>query len=1018
MRRKPRSLKTLGEEHVSGASSAPILITFVVLVTWPTWGASTVCYANALSKDVGEPSKAHPGDSSFLLRKPNVTRVSEAGESGFFPPRCPLTDSCKNRCGEPSDDEEEYTCHCDPSCVKYGDCCVDVQKHCSLDPLAVEQHSLRPPCIYETDFPQDLSFFYVSTCPDGVDLNIDDEEDEVKVLGEDGIVYANDAHARCNGVTNAVPLALLEDTEAESGNHSTRYFVRSCVQAVSTCSDRRTVFDGRNLEDLCAAFQGPVRSIHKPNRKRKLYKNAYCALCNGDVPDLRCPGGVATYSQKEMASSLFQGSKEKSYEATDDIPSAFSIVLNFGLDGVEKYKFSSESKETMMRNQQRCNEGFIWDPFAELCRQLYCGTQFTLVNSKCIQKPHNSTENNTANAPLFENKSADYSRITVVINISLDRSSEVSMDELKQSLTDSFVQYYNISKERIKNMAVAIVWDPEKVHQYLEDSDDVLVVEEEDYVHEDGHVPDPANSTGSPATLITHFDLYEPTKDDLEPSISSIIVSLAASFSLNSILLKELNMTAAVSSVRSKPLVLEDWCSEKDGGIWREYWNDEFVFLPRTENGTGIGKVYVNKTGRTFKPGDFVANVLIRVTGDQKSPVTTNSIVIVCDRGTGLPKSCPCVDFNTTQVNIFENDTLMLYAGPGPLSITCRHYQLMPEGKVCLCLDELRQGLRIRGQLFDGPIMALVSLVLTAISLLCLVLVLTTYSLFSELRNLPGWNIIFLTGSLFIMQLTFLLSQRQSVQGAACRAAAIVCHYTVINSFFWMNVLAYDLCKTFRTSGSSMGGTRKVSHHLPFYMLYAFGTPLAIVGACFALDYFDTFISPSYGLFGVCWIVNKLSALAFFAVPVAVLLLLNFVFYVMTVYSVHSVSRQKPGPILRRHSDKGPATAATYVRMATGMGLTWVFGFVAAFVRSSEAARTAFTYLFIVCNTLQGLFLFYAFVCNRKTYHLFRSLFCNVRRGARAKLSTSSSVSSVSTVTSQASVSSTRSTQSALTAIR
>nr|XP_037283959.1 LOW QUALITY PROTEIN: uncharacterized protein LOC119176699 [Rhipicephalus microplus] len=1018
MRRKPRSLKTLGEEHVSGASSAPILITFVVLVTWPTWSASTVCYANALSKDVGEPSKAHPGDSSFLLRKPNVTRVSEAGESGFFPPRCPLTDSCKNRCGEPSDDEEEYTCHCDPSCVKYGDCCVDVQKHCSLDPLAVEQHSLRPPCIYETDFPQDLSFFYVSTCPDGVDLNIDDEEDEVKVLGEDGIVYANDAHARCNGVTNAVPLALLEDTEAESGNHSTRYFVRSCVQAVSTCSDRRTVFDGRNLEDLCAAFQGPVRSIHKPNRKRKLYKNAYCALCNGDVPDLRCPGGVATYSQKEMASSLFQGSKEKSYEATDDIPSAFSIVLNFGLDGVEKYKFSSESKETMMRNQQRCNEGFIWDPFAELCRQLYCGTQFTLVNSKCIQKPHNSTENNTANAPLFENKSADYSRITVVINISLDRSSEVSMDELKQSLTDSFVQYYNISKERIKNMAVAIVWDPEKVHQYLEDSDDVLVVEEEDYVHEDGHVPDPANSTGSPATLITHFDLYEPTKDDLEPSISSIIVSLAASFSLNSILLKELNMTAAVSSVRSKPLVLEDWCSEKDGGIWREYWNDEFVFLPRTENGTGIGKVYVNKTGRTFKPGDFVANVLIRVTGDQKSPVTTNSIVIVCDRGTGLPKSCPCVDFNTTQVNIFENDTLMLYAGPGPLSITCRHYQLMPEGKVCLCLDELRQGLRIRGQLFDGPIMALVSLVLTAISLLCLVLVLTTYSLFSELRNLPGWNIIFLTGSLFVMQLTFLLSQRQSVQGAACRAAAIVCHYTVINSFFWMNVLAYDLYKTFRTSGSSMGGTRKVSHHLPFYMLYAFGTPLAIVGACFALDYFDTFLSPVYGLFGVCWIVNKLSALAFFAVPVAVLLLLNFVFYVMTVYSVHSVSRQKPGPILRRHSDKGPATAATYVRMATGMGLTWVFGFVAAFVRSSEAARTAFTYLFIVCNTLQGLFLFYAFVCNRKTYHLFRSLFCNVRRGARAKLSTSSSVSSVSTVTSQASVSSTRSTQSALTAIR
>ncbi|XP_050024101.2 uncharacterized protein [Dermacentor andersoni] len=1015
MRRKPPSLATLGEALVSGVSSTPLLIALVVIVTWPTWGASTVCYASGLSKDVGEPAKIHQGDSYILPQKPNNTGVGKDSGSGFFPPRCPLTDSCKNRCGDPSD-EEEYTCHCDPSCVKYGDCCVDVQRHCSLEPLAVDQPSLRPPCVYETDFPLDQSFYYVSTCPDGEDLNSDDEEDDVKVLGEDGIVYANDARARCNGATNAVPLALLDDTEAESGNHSTRYFVRTCVQAVGTCKMRNTVFGERNLEGLCAAFQGPVRSFQTPNRKRKLYKNAYCALCNGDVPDLRCPGGVATYSQKEMASSLFQDTREKSHEATDDIPSAFSIVLNFGLDGVEKYRFSSESKETMMLNEQRCKDGFIWDPFAELCRQLYCGTQFTLVNSKCIQKPHDSVENNVTNASLFKVRSANYSRITVVMNISLDRSSDVRMEDLKHSLTSSFVEYYNISNDRIKNMAVTILWDPEKVHQYLENSDSVLVIEEGDYAHEDGDVPDPANSSGSPATLITHFDLYEPTKEDLEPSVSSIIDSLAGSFSVNSILLKELNTTAAVSSVLSKPLVLDDWCGEQDGGIWREYWNDEFVFLPRTENGTGIGKVYVNKTGRVFKTGDFVANVLIRVTGDQKSPVTTNSIVVVCDRGTGLPKSCPCVDFNTTQVKIFENNTLMLYAGPGSLSITCRHYQLMPYGKVCLCLDELRQELRIRGQLFDGPIMALISLVLSAISLLCLVLVLTTYSLFAELRNLPGWNIIFLTGSLFVMQLTFLLSQRQSVQGAACRAAAIVCHYTVINSFFWMNVLAYDLYKTFRTSGSSMGGTRKVSRHLPFYMLYAFGTPLAIVGTCLALDYFDTLLSPSYGLFGVCWIVNKLSALAFFAVPVAVLLLLNFVFYVMTVYSVHSVARQKPGTILRRHSDKGPATAATYVRMATGMGLTWVFGFVAAFVRSSEAARTAFTYLFIVCNTLQGLFLFYAFVCNRKTYHLFRALFCNVRRGARAKLSTSSSVSSVSTVTSQASLASVRSTQSARTA--
>lgn len=989
----------------------PVVAKLAVLLTCASLWNHVACYPTGSKACIGGILCSERDDSSPFLA--NGTATAGDRGSGLFPPRCSQTDSCRNRCGETADDED-YTCHCDQSCFKYGDCCVDVQEHCSMDALA-DPPALRPPCIYDPDSYLDQSFLYVSTCPHAADINSDeDDDDDVKVLGEDGIVYANAARARCNGATSAVPLVLVDNSEAESGNHSTGLFVRTCVKAVDTCRTKGTLFGERSLESLCAAFQGPVRSFPAAGRKRRLYKNAYCALCNGDVPDLRCPGGLTTYSQKEMASSLFQDTREKSTEVADDIPAAFSIVLNFGLDGVEKYKFSSETKETMLHNEGRCQDGFIWDPFAKLCRQIYCGTQFTLVDSKCIHKPKGNTGHNVTNTSLFSVRSINYTRITVVMNLSLDHASEIRMENLKQSLSNSIVKYYNISAERIRNMAVSILWDPEHVREYIESSDSVLVIHENGYGLEETDSPDSANNSGTPATLITHFDLYEPRKEDIEPSINAIIESIASSFSLSSMFFEELNATAEVSSVLSKPLVLDDWCGEQAGGVLREYWNDEFVFLPKSENSTGIGKVYVNKTGRTFRTGEFVANVLVRVTGDEKANMTTNSIVIVCDRGTGLPRSCPRVEFNLTQVEIFENNTLVLYAGQGSLSVFCRHYVLMPNGRVRLCLDELRQGLSHQGQLFDGPILALVSLVLSVISIVSLALVLVTYSLFSELRNLPGWNILFLNGSLFVMQLTFLLSQRQSVQGMSCRAAAIVCHYTVINSFFWMNVLAYDLYKTFRTNGTAMGGVREVSRHLPSYMAYAFGAPLVIVGTCVALDYFDTPLSPSYGLFGVCWIVNKLSALTFFAVPMAVLLLLNFVFYVLTVCSVHSVTKQKPGAVvLRRHSGNCPATATTYLRMATGMGLTWVFGFVAAFVRSSEEARTAFTYLFIVCNTLQGLFLFYAFVCNRKTYCLYRSLFCNVRRGARAKLSNSSSVSSVSTVTSQVSLSSVHSTSSA-----
>lgn len=1000
MRIKPPPTTRTGENVLE----KPVVVKLAVLLTCASFWNHVACYptgSNSCRRDISRTGH----EASPLMG--NETSTTHDCCSGLFPPRCSQTDSCRNRCGETADDED-YTCHCDQSCVKYGDCCVDVQEHCSIDPLA-DPPALRPPCIYDPDSYLDQSFLYVSTCPHGADIN-SDEDDDVKVLGEDGIVYANAARARCNGATGAVPLVLVDNSEAESGNHSAGPFVRTCVKAVDTCGTKGTMFGERSLESLCAAFQGPVRSFSKAGRKRRLYRNAYCALCNADVPDLRCPGGLTTYSQKEMGSSLFQDTREKSNEVADNIPAAFSIVLNFGLDGVGKYDYFLETREIMLHNEQRCQDNFIWDPFAELCRQIYCGTQFTLVDSKCVQKPKGSTGHIVTDTSLFSARSINYTRITVVMNLSLDHANEIRMENLKQSLSSSIVKYYNISAERIKNVAVSILWDPEHVREYHESPNSVLLIHENGYGLEETGSPDSAKSSLTSAALIMHFDLCEPRIENTEPSINAIIESIASSFSLSSMFFEELNATAGVISVRSKPLVLDDWCGEQAGGVLREYWNDEFTFLPKSENSTGIVKV--NKTGRLFRTGEFVANFLVRAPVTEKANMTENKIVVVCDRGTGLPRSCPQVEFNLTQVEIFENNTLVLYVGQGSLSVLCRHYVLMPNGKVRLCLDELRQGLCHQGQLFDGPILALVSLVLSVISIVSLALVLVTYSLFSELRNLPGWNIIFLTGSLFVMQFTFLLSQRQSVQGMSCRAAAIVCHYTVINSFFWMNVLAYDLYKTFRTNGTAMGGVREVSRHLPFYMAYAFGTPLLIVGTCVALDYFGTPLSPSYGLFDVCWIVNKLSALTFFAVPMAALLLLNFVFYVLTVCSVHSVATQNPGIVLRRHSGSCPTTATTYLRMATGMGLTWVFGFVAAFVRSSEAAGTAFTYLFIVCNTLQGLFLFYAFVCNRKTYSLYRSLLCDVRRGARAKLSNSSSVSSVSTVTSQASLSSVRSTNS------
>ena len=54
-------------------------------------------------------------------------------------------------------------------------------------------------------------------------------------------------------------------------------------------------------------------------------------------------------------------------------------------------------------------------------------------------------------------------------------------------------------------------------------------------------------------------------------------------------------------------------------------------------------------------------------------------------------------------------------------------------------------------------------------------------------------------------------------------------------------------------------------------------------------------------------------------------------------------------------------------QMSTLLGFTWVFGFVAAF-----ANVTALWYIFIILNSLQGVYIFIAFICNKRVFELWR----------------------------------------------
>ena len=61
-------------------------------------------------------------------------------------------------------------------------------------------------------------------------------------------------------------------------------------------------------------------------------------------------------------------------------------------------------------------------------------------------------------------------------------------------------------------------------------------------------------------------------------------------------------------------------------------------------------------------------------------------------------------------------------------------------------------------------------------------------------------------------------------------------------------------------------------------------------------------------------------------------------------------------------------------QVSTLMGFTWIFGFVAAFVGEGWM-----WYVFIVLNSLQGVYIFVAFIANHRVWKLLRERFVSLR---------------------------------------
>ena len=327
-------------------------------------------------------------------------------------------------------------------------------------------------------------------------------------------------------------------------------------------------------------------------------------------------------------------------------------------------------------------------------------------------------------------------------------------------------------------------------------------------------------------------------------------------------------------------------------------------------------------------------------------------------------RTCPLVLLNFTSLNCFEN-IVGLCCPTFNVTLNAADYVFHNSSFVSLCsnvylkifVDALPEDAN------PSPSVSVVmSLVCTVISLLCLLFSFVTFCLFPRLRTLPGKNTMGLIFALMVAQSMFLISSfgRFERGSVPCKTVGVLTHFSWLLAIFWMNVCTFHVFRIFAGVGKLV--VESEFKTLTFYFVYTIGASVAIIclNICVSLLSSDK-LEFGYGK-SSCYISSENMVAFTFGIPVGFVIVANFIMFLIFVIKI------KRTPVIKKDVKNERNDMIVFAKLSSLTGFSWIFGFI-----YSWTDIEVFSYLFIVLNALQGVFLFFSFVCNKRVFDMFQN---------------------------------------------
>ncbi|KZC04194.1 putative G-protein coupled receptor Mth-like 3 [Dufourea novaeangliae] len=284
-----------------------------------------------------------------------------------------------------------------------------------------------------------------------------------------------------------------------------------------------------------------------------------------------------------------------------------------------------------------------------------------------------------------------------------------------------------------------------------------------------------------------------------------------------------------------------------------------------------------------------------------------------------------------------------------------------------------------------------VTSILQATSCVFLFLTLLVYMFLPSLQNLHGKTLMCHSASLLLSYICLaIIPWVTPFQGfedtsatAYCAALGYVMLFSLLSAFCWLNVMCFDIWRTFGRLRGNISRGRSHWRRFLLYSLYAWGLALFITVFCIASDsmyFLPEYVRPNFGVVR-CWFRNdQFGEMIFFRGPVAIQLISNMVFFILTAEHCSKVKAEirrvadPSDPRSKRfHADK--TKLIMNMKLFVVMGITWTAEIASSLMNkyTTYEWKESVFYGSDAINCLQGVLIFILFVLKPRVYQALKN---------------------------------------------